>query len=292
MNPFDLSGPEFLFFYAIFAVAVIGVMYIWRLYSETGTVPKLDYSDPYLLAYLRGGEKETIRVAAISLGDRGLLQTADDRVSALDKGAAAFVRRPVETAILERLQVASDARGVFNSPSVKDSCKEYKDKLERLGLIPDNKIYGTRVSRLLLALMLLLGVAAIKIMIALSRGHRNILFLILLAAAASYIAVKIYNPFRTALGDSTFSDIKTLFSALKTRSSMIRPGGATAEAALLMALFGVGALPTGNFPFIHQFTERPRTTTSGCGGSGCSSSSCSSSSCGGGGGCGGCGGGS
>jgi uncharacterized protein (TIGR04222 family) len=253
----------------------------------------MDYSDPYLLAYLRGGEKETIRVAALSLADRGLLQSTPDRVSAPDKNAMGLVRRPLESAILERLQVVGDVRSVLNSPFIKAACKEYKDKLQQLRLIPDDKAYAARLNRLLIALTLLLGVAAIKILVALSRGHHNIMFLILLAAFASYTAVKIYNPFRTALGDIVFADIKTLFSSLKTRSSMIRLGGATGEAALLMAVFGVGALPMGNFPIIHQFEDKPKSTSSGCGGSGCSSSSsCSGGSCGGGGGCGGCGGGS
>ncbi len=293
MNPFDLPGPEFLVFYAIFAGAVLGIMYGARLFSESGTLSKIDYSDPYLLAYLRGGAKETIRIAAISLSDRGLLQTADDRVSSRDNNATEVVRRPVEIAILERLRVVSDVRRILDDTSIKAACTEYRDKLQQLRLLPDEKTYGARLNRLLITLVMLLGVPSIKIIVAVTRGHRNILFLILFAAFASYLAVKSYNPFRTALGDVMLADLKTLFSSLKTRASMIRPGGATAEAAMLMAVFGAGALPISTFPIIRQFEDKPKSTSSGCGGSGCSSSSsCSGGSCGGGGGCGGCGGGS
>jgi len=294
MNPFDLSGPQFLVFYALFGCTIIAALHFARRFFESGTVPKMDYSDPYLLAYLRGGEKETVRVAAISLIDRGLLRADGERLAAAGRNAAQIVHRPVEKAILRRSRVVREIARTIESGSLKAGCKEYKDKLQQLRLLPDQSMSKARLNRLLIALVLILGVAFLKIIIATMRGHQNILFLVLLAGFFTYIAIQKYDPFRTALGDAMLADLRTLFSSLKNRAGMIRPGGATGEAALLMAVFGVTALPQTSFPIIKAFEEKKRSSFTTCGGSGCGSvaSSCSGGSgCGGGGsGCGGCGG--
>jgi uncharacterized protein (TIGR04222 family) len=293
INPFDLSGPDFLVFYGLLGILVLGGLFVSGRLSESGSVPRLDYSDPYLLAYLRGGEREVIRVAAISLTDRGLLKIDGQRLSVASNSAASLAARPVERAFLDRLAIATEFEKVFESPTIQAACTEYKKKLKQLQLLPDTRLAGARLNRLLIALTVLIGVALIKIVVATARGRHNIGFLILMAAIFTYIGFRIYNPFRTTLGDALLADLKTLFTPLKNRASMINPGGATAEAALLMAVFGVGALPLDRFPIITLFRERRRTGGTSCGTTGCGSgSSCSGGSCGGGGGCGGCGGGS
>jgi uncharacterized protein (TIGR04222 family) len=293
INPFDLSGPDFLFFYGLLGVVVLMGFFVFGRLSESGTVPRVDYSDPYLLAYLRGGEREAVRIATISLADRGLVSIKDERISAANPAASTLVRSPIETTILQRLSIATEFRQLLESETIRAACKEYKDKLQHLRLLPDEKLTRARLNRLLITLVILVGVALIKIAIAVTRGRYNIWFLVLMAVAFTAIALRNYNPFRTTLGDALLADLRTLFTPLKNRASMINPGGATAEAALLMAVFGVGALPLDRFPMISIFRDRTRADNSSCGSSGCSStsSSCSGGSCGGGGGCGGCGGG-
>ena len=66
MNPFDLPGPQFLLFYLGLSAAVIVALVVARKFAESSAAPKLDLSDPYLIAYLRGGDAETLRVAAVS----------------------------------------------------------------------------------------------------------------------------------------------------------------------------------------------------------------------------------
>jgi uncharacterized protein (TIGR04222 family) len=73
MNPFNLPNLEFLLFYLCFSVVIIIAMVLFRILAESGDPPKMDLSDPYLIAYLRGGENESVRVAVISLIDRGIL---------------------------------------------------------------------------------------------------------------------------------------------------------------------------------------------------------------------------
>lgn len=289
-NPFDLPGPEFLIFYAILGAFTIGLLWFARRTSEAADAPRIDYSDPYLLAYLRGGEKEVIRVVTVSLIDRGLLETKDDQLVAANKNAVNIIRRPIEKALLQHFRLRAKASSAFTSPKILSSCQEYSDALQRLGLIPDESILRTRLWRLCIAVILLTGVAALKILIALQRGRTNIFFLILLAAFFVFIAMRVHNPLRTRRGDALLADLRNLFASLKARAPMLRPGGESADATLLMAVFGLDALPAALFPYAKRF--QPRSTalsTSSCG-SACGSSCGSSCGGGGGGGCGGCGG--
>lgn len=288
MNPFDLPGPQFLQFYMFLGCIVLTMLYYARRISESGSIPKIDYSDPYLIAYLRGGEKEAARVAIVSLIDRGLLRLLGDRLEV--NGDATAVRRPIEKAIMRRAKLSKNVTALLESTSIKDGCKVYQDTLQQLRLLPDKATEDARTNRLLLALVVLFGVAFIKIIVATMRGRQNVWYLVILAAVFGYFAVKNYNPNRTVLGNNMLADLRTLFASLKARSAMIQSGGATGEAALLLAIFGTGALPASRFPIIQYFEKKQSPTGTSCGASGCGSS-CSSSSCGGGGGgCGGCGG--
>jgi uncharacterized membrane protein YgcG len=121
-------------------------------------------------------------------------------------------------------------------------------------------------------------------------------FLVLSAIGFSALALFMTRGRRTVRGDRVLVDLTTLFDALRERADELRPYAATNELALLMAVFGIGAVPMMAFPFRRAFRPAEAGTTS-CGGSSysCGSSSSGSScgggrSCGGGGGCGGCGG--
>jgi hypothetical protein len=74
-----------------------------------------------------------------------------------------------------------------------------------------------------------------------------------------------------------------MFARLRSRADSLRQGGATNEAALLAAVFGVGELSPTRFPAVEALTPKPKKSD---GGSSCSSS-CSSCGGGCGGGCGG-----
>jgi uncharacterized protein (TIGR04222 family) len=304
INPLELTGPNFLIFYMLLGTLVLALMYLLRRLSESGAVPRVDYSDPYLIAYLRGGELETMRVAAVSLIDRGFLILSNRRLELVNDRAIDLVRRPVEAAVLRRAQATNDLMLFFDSRTIRRTTVEYKETLQRLRLLPDAHIYRVRMLILAAALAVLIGFALASAVTAAMRGRYNIFYLILLAAFFCGVAIKYYNPLRTALGDALLTDLRTLFQSLKNRASMIRAGGATGEAVLLMAVFGINALPGATFPAAREFDDRRRSNRTSCGGGhGCHSchsscsSSCSSASCGGGGGSGcggggGCGGGS
>jgi uncharacterized protein (TIGR04222 family) len=301
INPLELTGPDFLIFYAVLGILVLVAMYLLRRFSESGPVPRIDYSDPYLIAYLRGGELETMHVAAVSLIDRGFLTLSDRRLDLVNDKAIDLVRRPVEAAVLRRAQATNDLRRFFDSRTIRATTVEYKEELQRLRLLPDERTSRARLFILSIALLILIGFALASAAVAAARGRYNIIYLVILGAFFCSVAIKRYNPLRTALGDALLADLQTLFQSLKSRASTIRAGGATGEAALLMAVFGINALPGATFPAAREFDDRRRPSRTNCGGGhGCHGSwgtSCSSSSCGGGGGSGcggggGCGGGS
>jgi uncharacterized protein (TIGR04222 family) len=311
VNPFDLRGPEFLVFYFFLSLLVIaGVVFLRRL-SEDRDNGKPPIDDPYFVAFLRGGESEALRVAALSLIDRGLLTlkssrasvlfpgSADSRLELTDPAAIETVKRPIEKRILEAFKNSQPVHSTLDSLEGCTACFDYAINLERFGLLPDEEVRKARFRRVAIAIGILLGVAAVKVLIALSRGRSNILFLVILSGLAAFVAFKTSNPFRTARGEKFLQDVKSLFGSLRRRAASLRPGGATSDLVWLASAYGLTEVSPILFPQVTALRPRrqPRgldstgwgSRNSSCG----TASSCSSgsSSCGGGGGCGGgCGG--
>lgn len=300
MNPFDWYGPEFLLFYLFFSVLVIGGMVWLRNKNEAGPTPKLELSDPYLIAYLRGGANEVLRVAIVSLVDRNLLEADGSKLKTRAKVSADSVRHPIEKALIENFKTESEAKSAFDSYSLEKACEPYRERLERAGLFPNDSIRQARQLLLTIAVLLLVAVALIKIAIGVSH-ERPVTYLVISMVVAAIIPFFVWSPRLTARGKSALEDIQSLYRDLRDRSHTLRGGGATAEAVMLAAVFGVAALEAEAFAYTRTLFPRAASSSgesswsSSCGSScGSSSDSSSSSSCGsscGGGGCGGgCGG--
>jgi uncharacterized protein (TIGR04222 family) len=301
VNPFDLPGPEFLFFYLVLSVVVIAALTFWRRASESAGAPKMDLSDPYLIAHLRAGEKEALCVALISLIDRGLLTVEGTQIQRAKNAGPESVRRPIEKALMEIYEKPGTAASIFDDPRLKPVCDQDQEILKRIGFLPDDSVAQARLVRVIVACCILGGVGAIKIIIALDRGRTNVGFLVILMIVAIVIAGKLASPRLTARGSAMLADIQTLYSGLKDRATSIRPGGATVDALMLAAAFGTGALAGEAFVYARTLFPRAKHSSSfvatwsssSCSSSSCSSGSSCGSSCGGGGcggGCGGCGG--
>ena len=298
MNPFDLPGPEFLFFYIGFSALAIIALVLTRKAAESSAAPKLDLSDPYLIAYLRGSDPETLRVAAVSLIDRGLLVATGTQLKTADNASPEAVRKPIEKELLRKFKRADEASSIFDDSRLKATCKPYEQTLKNAGLLANESIERARWSRLLIAGGIVAGVGIVKILVAFSRGRMNVGFLIVLIAVAIFLAVKVSFPRLTESGKAMIADLQNLYSGLKDRALFLKPGGATIEPMMLAAIFGVGALESTDFAFTRVLFPRANaaaqsgsSSASSCGsscGSSCSSSSCGGGGCGG--GCGGCGG--
>ncbi len=289
MSPFDFRGPEFLAFYLLFGVVVlVQILVLHRVIDPVSTV-KIDMSDPYAIAFLRGGKNELIRVATISLIRRKLLQVEDTLVSVTTPGAADSVRIPIERQLLLHFANTQEGASAFSSSGCAFAAEAYAESLEKLGLLPDETLRNRRSVLFAVALLELLVVAFIKIAVALARGHTNIGFLIILAFLFSYASYKCAFLRLTASGRVALEDLRYLFDQLNNRPPSDLSDH---DIALLAAVFGFTAVPEVIFPY--AATLYPKASKSlgsscgaGCGASGCGGG-CGGGGCGG--GCGGCGG--
>jgi len=285
INPFALHGPDFLAFYIGLGIVMVAIQFLLGRAIETpGFMPQLQMTDPYQIAYLRGGASEALRITVLSLIDRGLI-TASGRSLTADPGAENIARRPIEKAVLRFYRRQGKIRKLLSDMGAVEACGEYKNTLVDFGLVAGSQTFARRLIPFLIAAMALVFVGVLKIAIALSEGRHNLGFLTLLMIGFVGLSVWIFRRHRTRLGDAMMGDLRTIFVRLRSRADSLRQGGATNEAALLAAVFGIDELSPARFPALEALTPKQKKSD---GGSSCSSS-CGSSSCGGGcgGGCGG-----
>ena len=177
MNPFDLTGPLFLLFYIIFSGFVIGGLVFWRRRAELSAAPpRVDLSDPYLIAYLRGGKPEVLRVATVALIDRGLLVQSGTNLERAPNASPDSVSRPIEKALLKKYARSGEASWMFEDDGLSKACESYGTTLRQAQLLPDELVNRRRLMRLIVACFLLLGVGLTKVVIALEAGRTNVRF--------------------------------------------------------------------------------------------------------------------
>lgn len=125
MNPFDLPGPQFLLFYFVLSAVVLTTLGLTRRAVESSKTPPFDVglSDPYLIAYLRGGKNEALRVATVSLIDRGFFEVKDTEIVTKKKTDVELVKRPIEKKLLEKFRTKKEASSIFDDPSLEASCQ-------------------------------------------------------------------------------------------------------------------------------------------------------------------------
>jgi uncharacterized protein (TIGR04222 family) len=291
VNPLDLRGPEFLAFYGVLGLAITVLAWFARVTGERANPagPLSDYLD---IAFLRGGAAEAIRVAALTLIDRGALSIeGDDRLAAATD-AARRVTKATERAIVARVGVGAAMADVLADGAVTAAVTaECEPGLVRRGLLPDAGRKASRNRLWLWSAGLLVLVAGMKIGVAFARGRSNVGFLGALACVFVVVTYVATHPRLTSSGRALVGDLRTLFSGLKDRASSLQPQSGGTDLALLAAVYGVGAaLPV--YPDAKKLFPQAGASDGGgssdSGGSSCGSSS--GSSCGGGGGgCGGCG---
>ncbi|HEX2569073.1 MAG TPA: TIGR04222 domain-containing membrane protein [Polyangia bacterium] len=293
MNPFDLHGPEFLLLYLLLFAALSGLLILFRRRLEVFPVPKVDMSEPYLIASLRGGQAEMLRVAMVSLVDRGYLVAEGPQIAVAPTPTGPAPEHPLERALLEecRRQGATDAcmflqtaeLGLMDMEELKTLPKEHHTRLTELRLVPDRGVWWRRFYLALLGAAALVGVANAKLHVAAERGRSNtgiLEFLRLAAPVACFVLV--LRPRRTRTGDLVLEDLASLCGGLRDGAHELQPGTSSRELLLLAAVFGIGAVPATSYAFASTLFPRASSGNGSCG-SGCGGGGC-------GGGCGGCGG--
>jgi uncharacterized protein (TIGR04222 family) len=290
----NVSGPQFLLLYLVLAVAA-NLWLRWHYHArerEARTGALSLTNDPYQIALLRGGHAEAIRVATITLLNRGLLTEENGRLHAPRTDAAELVRHPLDRALLEVFRVPAPIDQALASRATRAACQQYEKDLEKQQLLAGRKTRAARFTPLVIALGFTLGIAVWRIAYALAKGRTNVGFLVLLAIICAAALVFAYRKRLTALGADTLRGLERLYAGAKRRLKQSASGGDGFDASLVAAVFGLSALPLDQFPYLARVFPQPKPSGGSGSDSGSSCSSCGSS-CGGGGcggGCGGCGG--
>lgn len=284
-----IPGPQFLILFVAICVAVYVFVTIAIRVGEPGSSGERRLRDPYLIAYLRGDVDESIRVATLALLLRGLLKVNDSKFTTVDPIEIDRAGVPIERTLLTACREGASAAQILSNTAVRTAANEYHSRLIEAGLIPNEAAATLRQRAVLTGIATVVTVAVAKIVVALSTGHTNILFLIILAGAAGVVLYRKLNERLTSRGRDALGELITLFAALKSRRDTLL-ASAIPEAILLAAVFGVYLPPAKACgAWEKMFPPVSRSSSSGVDGSSFSSG-CGSSGCGGGGGgCGGCG---
>jgi len=160
--------------------------------------------------------------------------------------------------------------------------------------MPERALLARLVPALLMAMVLVLGIA--KVIVGISR-NRPVIFLVFLCIA-TMILVAVFGKLpavRTRSGDRLMASLRRRNSALQATARSAPQNLADTDLALAIALFGPAVLASGALRDLRQALWPVNTSWEGgssCGGASCGGGGggCSGGGCGGG-GCGGCGGG-
>jgi uncharacterized protein (TIGR04222 family) len=168
-------------------------------------------------------------------------------------------------------------------------CAPYESKYTHAGLVTTPSERSRAITAIAAGLLAVLGLAAAKIVVALSTGHTNILFLVLLALVFAVVIPVVCKPSRlNARGRSYAKSTAALYEATRANAGLTRlaPSTDAGSLPLYVALAGVPVLAGTEYAPFQRAVAPPSS------GSSCSSSGCGSGGDGGGGGCGGggCGG--
>lgn len=296
VNPFDWSGPWFLLAYLIFGVLVY---YLARelLIRQELRNPHAQLSladDPYRIAFLRGGALEAVKIAAIVLVDRGLLRADGPLLETASADSLRFASHDIERDVL-RLYLGHQghSKELAAQAEMLPSCRAYQETLTQQELLVGPPLLRRRARITWPAHWLLLTVAAVKAVIAISRQHYNLLFLALLLAVFLLMLRGLRTQAISWSAQRLLTDLRMLFGRLNLRASRLQAGSSSADMALLAAIFGLGALPLSVYAYVAQLYPVPRHSSDSSSGSTGDSSSGGGDGGGdgGGSGCGGCGGG-
>jgi uncharacterized protein (TIGR04222 family) len=297
-----LPGPQFLAFYGIVAVIVLVAAFLLMFFADTtGTdnLPSVPASpDPIEVAYLSGGVNAVLRTVVYDLRQLGLLTLEKDKWLVAAGAAPAALTR-IQRRVLDKVLDRPEIGSLFKDKSLRSSLETILDpmraRLAANDLLRPDSVRRTRDWTLGLGLLILVGLAAVKIEIALSLGITKIQFLIfptIFSAVCLFLLVSFFSKRAASRRGRAYLEAMRLAYSSHMPSALVgftparSDGGAVAfdGALLLIALYGFDALKgTPDAAFAKAFARSD-------GGGGCGSS-CGGGGDGGGGGCGGCGGG-
>ena len=132
-------------------------VYLLKQRAEGGEPIRLPSTDPYLIAYLRGGATEAVRLGVTVLVDRLLLELDGDRVVRREGVSPTHGSNNLEHAILEQCDTAARPGRASPRPGLQDiAMRSYQPPLMQLRLLADSETRMRRFQDAGLAIVLLL----------------------------------------------------------------------------------------------------------------------------------------
>ncbi len=292
LNPFDLSGGEFLALYLLCYLVSLGLAWmIRRAYLKAERAATDHELNPYEVAVLVQNPQLAINAAITKLTAAEQLQVVrqDKKLLGIslrsqfhfqtDQPLSADASE-LEKALYRTAQQDGGATFAQLQKAGADEANDFLLDLRERGLLttPENETGARFWPALVLAALLALGV--LKLAVGLMRGRPVLLLVLLCLGTLATLLVFARKAHRTSAGQSVLEQYRTQYRHLKTPQAHEDPH----YAALAVSLFGVAALagtPLADLQAAWQQNYRTSSGDSGCGG-GCSGGGC-------GGGCGGCG---
>jgi uncharacterized protein (TIGR04222 family) len=266
-NPLYFRGPVFLLFYSALAACswLFLKFFIRKRIDEkhaAESYSSAETDNPYELAYLRGGVKEVIKLAAYRVVKLKLfksMKSQDNSIVRLERKnhyTTQELNKPEEIIYSRCAASVNYLEEVMKYESVYEEtelyCCSFQNKLRDKNLLWDeHAITKLTVWKIIIIAGLVL-VALTKIIYALSIGHQNIIFLFLLATISSAL---IYNTIKPPVTTKRASE---LLETLKVRYDMqrTRVDGTDEQLEFLLAgIFGLTILEGTALAFMHPFTE-------------------------------------
>lgn len=323
-NPIsDMYGTTFLVFYSGVIITTLITCWLarrsldWTARMPPPPVPSAP--DPHETAYLRGGENEVARSIIFTLIQKNLLRLKQTGADYIIEPAGERIERrtlsPIERRSLDWFAAPQPTSKIFKADGLaaqlRPFCTAYEQRLRRERFLPTDEMKERARVILYAGALVIAGLGAYKLIIALARGRFNVLFLVALGALGLFALFKVCRvPRQTRRGRVYLERMQTAFERLKNRPATAQPrapetskGGTEIPSAasayaldptfpLLVGIFGVGALAGTQYDLFHQSFRRSAMNDGGAwAGSSCGSCGSSDGSGGGGGCSGGCGGG-
>lgn len=247
VNAFPLSDFQFLVYFSTVGVLVWAlVAWAQRTDRDGDEFPRIH--DPFQLAYLRGGARAALELAAYALLQKGLARAANDgslrRTNEVIPGS---VLGPVEEAVWDQLDEgcgACDAIAVLDSHP---AMRELHAKLLAAGLIRGHSVQCSgRIVVMLGSLFLILLAASQITSVGPDAGMQG--YLVLLATLFPLLNLRAMPGHLTSRGNAALRSAKQFCAIAQTRASYTDQAVVASSGLLLPSLYGLADLPSSAFP--------------------------------------------
>lgn len=238
---------EFLAAYSVAGLSTLLAVFLLREIAENGELSKWKIDDPKLIACLRGGVREVIRITTVSLVERGFLKLDWNVLIADSEKNTDEIACPVERRILELTRESQPAALLLADRALLGECESFEAELRAVGFAPNHSQIRRRLILCVTGLLVVLGIGISKVVIALSQGRKNIWFTMGLMVLFSIPLCLSVRPNRTRLGKKFLKGLQHLYRKSLFQADRFRAEGRLDELILLASAFGIGALGRGKY---------------------------------------------